>query len=116
MKRGAVDERGSVFGDRKNAVGRRDAECPRLHQRDNHVSLIVPCHRVVGADGSLTGYAGGMARKEKLLMLEGVDMRGLFTPKQGTALSTAGGGGSFFAADVVVQSRQETHGQRGGAA
>ncbi len=37
----------------------------------NRISLIVPCHRVVGADGSLTGYAGGMDRKRALLELEG---------------------------------------------
>lgn len=37
----------------------------------NPVSVIVPCHRVVGADGSLTGYAGGIDRKIRLLMLEG---------------------------------------------
>ncbi|MDE6639194.1 MAG: methylated-DNA--[protein]-cysteine S-methyltransferase [Acetatifactor sp.] len=37
----------------------------------NPVSVIVPCHRVVGAGGSLTGYAGGIDRKIKLLMLEG---------------------------------------------
>ena len=37
----------------------------------NPISLIVPCHRVVGADGSLTGYAGGLDRKRKLLALEG---------------------------------------------
>ena len=36
----------------------------------NPVSLIVPCHRVVGADGSLTGYAGGVERKRRLLMIE----------------------------------------------
>lgn len=36
----------------------------------NPVSIIVPCHRVVGADGSLTGYAGGIDRKEKLLRME----------------------------------------------
>lgn len=36
----------------------------------NPISLIIPCHRVVGADGSLTGYAGGLERKRKLLELE----------------------------------------------
>ena len=36
----------------------------------NRISIIVPCHRVVGADGSLTGYAGGIDKKEKLLALE----------------------------------------------
>ena len=36
----------------------------------NQISIIVPCHRVVGANGSLTGYAGGIERKEKLLALE----------------------------------------------
>lgn len=36
----------------------------------NPVSIIVPCHRVIGADGSLTGYAGGIERKKALLMLE----------------------------------------------
>jgi methylated-DNA-[protein]-cysteine S-methyltransferase len=38
----------------------------------NPVSILVPCHRVIGADGSLTGYAGGLPRKEKLLQHEGV--------------------------------------------
>jgi len=37
----------------------------------NPISVIVPCHRVVGRDGSLTGYAGGLSRKEALLELEG---------------------------------------------
>jgi methylated-DNA-[protein]-cysteine S-methyltransferase len=37
----------------------------------NPVSVIVPCHRVVGSDGSLTGYAGGIGRKQALLDLEG---------------------------------------------
>jgi methylated-DNA-[protein]-cysteine S-methyltransferase len=36
----------------------------------NPVSIIIPCHRVVGADGSLTGYAGGLDRKIELLKLE----------------------------------------------
>ena len=36
----------------------------------NPIAIIIPCHRVVGADGSLTGYAGGLDRKIKLLELE----------------------------------------------
>jgi methylated-DNA-[protein]-cysteine S-methyltransferase len=38
----------------------------------NPVSILVPCHRVIGANGSLTGYAGGLPRKERLLQHEGV--------------------------------------------
>ncbi|MCL2505904.1 MAG: methylated-DNA--[protein]-cysteine S-methyltransferase [Alphaproteobacteria bacterium] len=52
----------------------------------NPISIIIPCHRVVGTNGSLTGFSGGVASKIKLLELEGVDMSGLFTPKRGTAL------------------------------
>ena len=52
----------------------------------NEISIIIPCHRVIGAHGNLTGYAGGIDRKIKLLKLEGVDMRGFFTPAKGTAL------------------------------
>ena len=40
----------------------------------NPISLIVPCHRVVGANGNLTGYAGGVGKKKRLLAMEGVDM------------------------------------------
>lgn len=46
----------------------------------NPISIIIPCHRVVGTNGSLTGYAGGLEKKQKLLCLEGVDMKGLFVP------------------------------------
>lgn len=52
----------------------------------NKISLLVPCHRVVGSKGSLTGYAGGLDKKIALLTLEGVDMSGLYRPKKGTAL------------------------------
>jgi methylated-DNA-[protein]-cysteine S-methyltransferase len=38
----------------------------------NPLPIVLPCHRVIGADGTLTGYAGGLARKEALLRLEGV--------------------------------------------
>ena len=52
----------------------------------NEISIIIPCHRVVGTSGSLTGYAGGIDRKVKLLELERADMTHLFAPKKGAAL------------------------------
>ncbi len=52
----------------------------------NPISLIIPCHRVVGTNGSLTGYAGGIDKKIKLLKLEGADLTDLFVPASGTAL------------------------------
>ena len=52
----------------------------------NPISIIIPCHRVVGADGSLTGYAGGLDKKIALLTLEGIDMDTLYRPSRGTAL------------------------------
>lgn len=51
----------------------------------NGISIIVPCHRVVGENGSLTGYAGGIDKKIKLLQLEKVDMKSFFIPKKGIA-------------------------------
>ena len=52
----------------------------------NPISVIIPCHRVVGANGSLTGYAGGLDKKIALLKHEGVDTDKLFRPAKGTAL------------------------------
>lgn len=52
----------------------------------NAISIIIPCHRVVGTSGSLTGYAGGIDKKIKLLELEHTDMSRFFVPKKGTAL------------------------------
>ena len=48
----------------------------------NPISLMIPCHRVIGTSGSLTGYGGGIWRKVKLLEMEGVDMSRLFVPQQ----------------------------------
>lgn len=48
----------------------------------NEVSIIIPCHRVAGTNGSLTGYAGGFDRKIKLLELEKADMSQLFVLKK----------------------------------
>ena len=52
----------------------------------NRISIIIPCHRVLGAGGNLTGYAGGIARKDALLRLEGIDTARLIFPSRGTAL------------------------------
>ena len=52
----------------------------------NPLCIIIPCHRVIGADGSLTGYGGGMWRKVRLLELEKIDMSKLTVPTKGTAL------------------------------
>ena len=46
----------------------------------NPISIIIPCHRVMGTNGNLTGYAGGIDKKIKLLEHEGVDISKLFVP------------------------------------
>ena len=51
----------------------------------NPISILIPCHRVVGADGSLTGYAGGVDKKRFLLEFEEADMSGLSIPHRATA-------------------------------
>ncbi|MFR0875874.1 MAG: methylated-DNA--[protein]-cysteine S-methyltransferase [Bilophila wadsworthia] len=51
----------------------------------NAISIIIPCHRVVGANGSLTGYAGGIDKKIKLLTHEGAYSESFFVPKKSTA-------------------------------
>lgn len=52
----------------------------------NEISILIPCHRVVGTSGSLTGYAGGIDKKLSLLRLEQADLNGFFVPTKGTAL------------------------------
>jgi methylated-DNA-[protein]-cysteine S-methyltransferase len=52
----------------------------------NPISIIIPCHRVVGSNGSLTGYAGGIDKKMFLLQLENSDVSRLYIPTRGTAL------------------------------
>ncbi len=52
----------------------------------NPISIIIPCHRVVGKHGNLTGYAGGIDKKIQLLKQEGINTDILFIPKKGTAL------------------------------
>lgn len=52
----------------------------------NPISILIPCHRVVGSSGSLTGYAGGIEKKAALLALEKADMSRFTIPAKGTAL------------------------------
>jgi methylated-DNA-[protein]-cysteine S-methyltransferase len=62
-----------TYGELARSVGRPTAF--RAVGQANHrnpVAIIVPCHRVVGSDGKLTGYGGGLEIKEKLLRLEGM--------------------------------------------
>lgn len=56
---------------RRRGLARMSAQAVGGAVGRNRISILVPCHRVVGADGSLTGYAGGLDRKRELLRLEG---------------------------------------------
>ena len=61
-----------TYGDLAKRIGKPKAvRAAAAAVGKNPVSVIVPCHRVLGSNGSLTGYAGGLMRKEKLLELEG---------------------------------------------
>jgi methylated-DNA-[protein]-cysteine S-methyltransferase len=64
----------------------------------NPISIIIPCHRVVGSNGSLTGYARGIDKKIRLLELEGVDMSRFFIPSKGTAV-----GNSEWSTDLLKE-------------
>ena len=59
---------------KERGSGRMSAQAVGGAVGHNPIGIIVPCHRVVGANGSLTGYGGGILRKKALLELEGVDM------------------------------------------
>jgi methylated-DNA-[protein]-cysteine S-methyltransferase len=61
------------YGDIARALGKRlvASRAVGLANGANPISVIVPCHRVIGSDGSLTGYGGGLERKELLLRMEG---------------------------------------------
>lgn len=87
IPRGTVTTYGAIAG----AVGRLTGIRPSAQAvggavGHNPVSILIPCHRVVGADGSLTGYGGGLDAKLALLTLEGADTAKLYRPVRGTAL------------------------------
>jgi methylated-DNA-[protein]-cysteine S-methyltransferase len=58
------------YGELAHSMGITAREVGALNAH-NPVSIVVPCHRVIGADGKLVGYAGGLERKRRLLILEG---------------------------------------------
>jgi methylated-DNA-[protein]-cysteine S-methyltransferase len=64
------------YADIASAIGRPNAfRAVGQANHDNPLAIIVPCHRVLGANGALTGYGGGLNTKEKLLRLEGAAFR-----------------------------------------
>ena len=68
-----------------NMVTKGKMSCQAIGNAVSHnpISIIIPCHRVVGSNGSLTGYAGGIDKKVYLLKHENVNMEKLFVPKKG---------------------------------
>src|SRR5262245_35815510 len=72
-----------TYGEIARAIGQpKAARAVGLANHDNPIVIIVPCHRVVGADGSLTGYGGGLPRKRWLLRHEARFAAPLFTPER----------------------------------
>ena len=67
----------------KQKIPRMSAQAVGGAVGHNAISIMIPCHRVVGTNGSLTGYAGGIDKKRKLLELEGGDMTGFFCAEVG---------------------------------
>ncbi len=66
------------YGELAARVGRpKAARAVGMACHVNHICILIPCHRVVSASGSLTGFAGGIDVKEKLLTLEGVRVKSL---------------------------------------
>lgn len=85
---GEVRTYGDIAKDMAAEMGRSTMSAQAVGGAVGHnpISIIIPCHRVVGAAGSLTGYAGGIERKIRLLEREGVDTGTFFVPTKGTAL------------------------------
>lgn len=75
-----------TYGQLAHTLGCKSAQAIGGAVGHNPLTLIVPCHRVVGTGGSLTGYAGGIDKKIRLLQMEGAQTQDLFTPTKGIAL------------------------------
>ena len=81
------------YGDVARAVGQpRSARAVGLANHDNPIAIVIPCHRVIGADGRLTGYGGGVNRKRWLIEHEARHARPVTRPGElFAALGTPGG-------------------------
>lgn len=81
-----------TYGDIANKISqeknikRMSAQAVGYAVGHNPISILIPCHRVVGVKGNLTGYGGGIDKKIKLLEIEKVDMSDFYIPKKGNAL------------------------------
>lgn len=72
-----------TYADIAKEIGRPQAfRAVGQANHDNPIAIIVPCHRVLGANGTLTGYGGGLSTKEKLLQLEGARFRVSNSPEK----------------------------------
>lgn len=76
----------TTYGAIAARLGRMSAQAVGGAVGRNPISIFVPCHRVIGSGGNLTGYAGGIDRKIALLKLEGAWRPEFFVPSRGTAL------------------------------
>ena len=74
------------YGDLAASLQINSAQAVGSGVAHNPISIIIPCHRVIAKNGSLTGYAGGIEKKKYLLQLEQVDMSGMFSPDKKTVL------------------------------
>lgn len=62
----------ATYGELARRIGRPKAvRAVARANGDNRLAILIPCHRIIGSDGSLTGYGGGLWRKQRLLELEG---------------------------------------------
>ena len=86
----------------KQGLARMSAQAVGGAVGHNKISIIIPCHRVVGSDGNLTGFASGLRRKFRLLALEGLDMSRypLPPPRGGSDLRRIPGVGANIEEDL----------------
>ena len=84
---GEVRTYGDLAGEAAKRMGKEKGSARAVGGAVGHnpISVIVPCHRVVGSGGNLTGFGGGISRKLALLEHEGVDCSGFYVPKFSTA-------------------------------